>query len=91
MVERKPGMRRSDCGGYGDPGTPMVLGLSKCLADSSIKLARMRRSSLFKSTEALINNLIINTIETGAVTAIVAGAQLIMYLKSPNNFLHVVP
>ncbi|KAJ6481241.1 hypothetical protein C8R47DRAFT_1322271 [Mycena vitilis] len=50
-------------------------------------LRRARNQSAFRGTETLLNRLIINTIETGAITAGLALITLILYKLYPTNFL----
>lgn len=50
---------------------------------------RTRSGSSFRNTDKMINTLIVNTIETGAVTAIVVLLELAFYLHQPDNFVHV--
>jgi hypothetical protein len=38
---------------------------------------------------SLLNNLIISTIETGAITAVLALIQLVLYKVYPSNYMHV--
>ncbi|RDB20298.1 hypothetical protein Hypma_012674 [Hypsizygus marmoreus] len=52
-------------------------------------LARSRSNASFRNTERIINVLIVNTIETGAVTAVVALLQLVFFLTHTDNFIHV--
>ncbi|RDB20348.1 hypothetical protein Hypma_012694 [Hypsizygus marmoreus] len=53
-------------------------------------LARSRTKSAFGNTEKVINTLIVNTIETGAITAVIALLHLIFFLtNTTDNFIHV--
>ncbi|KAF7361158.1 hypothetical protein MSAN_01147600 [Mycena sanguinolenta] len=52
-------------------------------------LVSARRLSSTKRTMFIINNLIINTVETGAVTAVLALTELILYELSPNTYMHI--
>ncbi|KAF8876721.1 hypothetical protein BD779DRAFT_134284 [Infundibulicybe gibba] len=52
-------------------------------------LVQNRRRTAFKSTESVINRLIINTIENGAIMSIIALLELVLFVHSPNNFIHV--
>ncbi|KJA21627.1 hypothetical protein HYPSUDRAFT_685147 [Hypholoma sublateritium FD-334 SS-4] len=55
-------------------------------------LTEARSSSEFQPTDSLITKLIINTVETGAVTAATALVQLILFLTMGNsNFVFEVP
>jgi hypothetical protein len=54
-----------------------------------ILLARSKRLTPFRKTETLINGLIFNAVETGTVTTIFALLELVLYLKYPDNFIHV--
>jgi len=50
-----------------------------------------RRQSPWKRTDTLLTRLIVNTVETGAITAVTAGVDLLLYLLWQDNFLHQVP
>jgi hypothetical protein len=52
-------------------------------------LAQAQRKSRFKSTETILNRLIINTIETGAITAGIALVELILFKLFPTVYYHV--
>ncbi|KAJ6452270.1 hypothetical protein C8R45DRAFT_1041082 [Mycena sanguinolenta] len=52
-------------------------------------LVSVRRESKTKRTMFVINNLIINTVETGAITAVLALAELILYELSPDTYMHI--
>jgi len=52
-------------------------------------LMRARKLCTVKSTETMIDRLLVTTIETGAITFIVACVQLILYLKSPDTFVYL--
>jgi len=54
-------------------------------------LLQAKSNSAFKKTETLITKLIVHTVETGVVTVVTATVDLSLYLKYPNNFLHIVP
>ncbi|KJA26210.1 hypothetical protein HYPSUDRAFT_36463 [Hypholoma sublateritium FD-334 SS-4] len=54
-------------------------------------LTAARSSSAFKRTDSLITKLIIHTVETGAITAVTALAELILFIKMDTNFVHEVP
>ncbi|KAF7334404.1 hypothetical protein MVEN_02269600 [Mycena venus] len=54
-----------------------------------IILLSARRKTSSKSTMFLLNNLIINTIETGAITAVLALTQLVLYKLYPTDYMHV--
>ncbi|KAF7328353.1 hypothetical protein MVEN_02550800 [Mycena venus] len=51
--------------------------------------ARVR--SPWKATDSIITKLIYHTVETGAVTAITAGIELVLFLVYPTTFLDDVP
>ncbi|KAJ7503160.1 hypothetical protein B0H11DRAFT_2274541 [Mycena galericulata] len=53
-------------------------------------LARAQQESCFKSTETVLNRLIINTIETGAITAGIALLELILFNLFPTFYYHNV-
>ncbi|KAJ7701205.1 hypothetical protein B0H17DRAFT_1046214 [Mycena rosella] len=48
-----------------------------------------QHQSRFKSTETILNRLIINTIETGAITAGLALVELILFKIWPNTYYHI--
>ncbi|RDB20354.1 hypothetical protein Hypma_012652 [Hypsizygus marmoreus] len=52
-------------------------------------LSRTRRKASFRNTERVINALVVNTVETGAVTAVVALLDLVFFLTGTDNFLFV--
>ncbi|KAF7361032.1 hypothetical protein MSAN_01133600 [Mycena sanguinolenta] len=52
-------------------------------------LITVRRGSNNKHTMMVINNLIVNTVETGAITAVLALTELILYVTSPNTYMHI--
>ncbi|KAJ6452273.1 hypothetical protein C8R45DRAFT_1223599 [Mycena sanguinolenta] len=52
-------------------------------------LMTVRRGSNNKRTMLMINNLIVNTVETGAVTAVLALVELILYETSPDTYMHI--
>ncbi|KAF8177934.1 hypothetical protein K438DRAFT_1978250 [Mycena galopus ATCC 62051] len=54
-----------------------------------IILIQAQHRSRFKSTETILNRLIINTIETGAITAGLALIELILFHVYPSDFYHV--
>ncbi|KAG9018562.1 hypothetical protein FRB90_011391 [Tulasnella sp. 427] len=54
-------------------------------------LSRKAKGDLSSSTEDIISRLIRMTVQTGAVTTFAATAELIMYLKTPENNLHMIP
>lgn len=56
---------------------------------TNIQLVSARRRANSKSTMSLLNNLIISTIETGAITAVLALIQLVLYKVYPSNYMHV--
>jgi len=60
-------------------------------ASMAIVLSRARRNSHFKETNDLIKKLIINAIETGAITAVTAGLDLALFLIYPDTNLHLCP
>lgn len=51
----------------------------------------MSRRKVFKATETMLNKLVINTIETGAATALTAGVELILYCLYKESLIHFVP
>ncbi|PFH47409.1 hypothetical protein AMATHDRAFT_42952 [Amanita thiersii Skay4041] len=57
-----------------------------------VQLHQARKGSkLPKQTEDLVTKLIINTVETGAVTAVTACVELALFLANPNNYVYLVP
>lgn len=54
-------------------------------------LVQARRRSASKRTDALLKRLIVSTVETGAVTAFTAGANLFLYIANKNAFIHICP
>jgi len=50
-----------------------------------------RRESQRPQTETLLTILIVNTVETGAITVVTAGVDLTLFLLFQENFLHQVP
>ncbi|KAF8137822.1 hypothetical protein K438DRAFT_1947105 [Mycena galopus ATCC 62051] len=52
-------------------------------------LLSVRRQSNSKRTVSLLNNLIVSTVETGAITAVLALTQLVLYKTSPTTYMHV--
>ncbi|KAK2465489.1 hypothetical protein APHAL10511_002381 [Amanita phalloides] len=78
--------------------TGVVIWLSGSLACDFLIAASMvtillqaKSTTSFKRTDTLINKLIVHTVETGVVTVITAIVDLALYLKYPDNFLHIVP
>ena len=55
------------------------------------QLLQAKRNSAFKQTDTLITKLIVHTVETGVITVVTATIDLSLYLKYPNNYLHIVP
>ncbi|KAG8951425.1 hypothetical protein FRC04_006196 [Tulasnella sp. 424] len=53
-------------------------------------LQRKAQGDLSSNTEDIISRLIRLTVQTGAVTTFAATAELIMYLRTPENNLHMV-
>jgi len=54
-------------------------------------LAQARSVSDSNEHSAFIKHLMIRSIETGAITAFVAGVDLVLFLKSENTYLHLCP
>ncbi|KAF8140818.1 hypothetical protein K438DRAFT_1879271 [Mycena galopus ATCC 62051] len=54
-------------------------------------LTQYRRNTPWKKTDSLITKLIYNTVETGAVTSVVAIADAVLFTKFPDNNIHQVP
>ncbi|KAJ7112896.1 hypothetical protein C8R44DRAFT_881948 [Mycena epipterygia] len=59
------------------------------VCDTIIAVALTIIRSYSKATYSLLNNLIVNTIETGAITAVLALTQLILFEVFPATLLHV--
>jgi len=57
----------------------------------SFILFRARRRAISRRTNALLRRLIVSTVETGAVTAITAGADLFLYIENKENYIHLCP
>ena len=51
----------------------------------SAQLVQAKLETSFKSTQRLLDRLILVTLETGAITLIVTLVQLIFYVKFPTN------
>jgi len=56
-----------------------------------IILSNYRKKSPWKKTDTIIQKLIYHTIETGAVSAVVAVVDVVLFTVDPNNFLHIAP
>ncbi|KAK7462182.1 hypothetical protein VKT23_007786 [Stygiomarasmius scandens] len=54
-------------------------------------LVEARMNSRHSTTNDILLRLIIQTVETGSLTAITAGVDLILFLKSPGNYLFLCP
>ncbi|KAF8140820.1 hypothetical protein K438DRAFT_1983452 [Mycena galopus ATCC 62051] len=54
-------------------------------------LTQYRRNTPWKKTDSLLTKLIYNTVETGAVTSLVAIADAVLFTKFPDNNIHQVP
>ncbi|KAJ7461958.1 hypothetical protein FB451DRAFT_1404453 [Mycena latifolia] len=52
-------------------------------------LMQAQRQSRFKATETMLNRLIVNTIETGAITAGIALVELILFKLFPSTYYHI--
>ncbi|TFK71972.1 hypothetical protein BDN72DRAFT_394917 [Pluteus cervinus] len=52
-------------------------------------LWRARAATNYQQTKTVLNHLIVHTIETGGATAIVALAELSLFLYSPHSYLHL--
>ncbi len=55
------------------------------------QLLQAKSNSAFRQTDTLITKLIVHTVETGVITVVTATIDLSLYLKFPNNYLHIVP
>jgi hypothetical protein len=56
-----------------------------------LQLNQARTKSKFKKTDDIVSRLIAQSIETGAITAVAAGLELILFLVYQNNTLHDIP
>ncbi|KAF4568256.1 hypothetical protein EYR36_010265 [Pleurotus pulmonarius] len=54
-------------------------------------LHRARKRSFSGRSESVLTRLVRNTIETGAVTAVAAGVELVLFLVIPETNYHVTP
>ncbi|KAJ7127438.1 hypothetical protein C8R43DRAFT_1027992 [Mycena crocata] len=54
-------------------------------------LSQMRSVTPWTPTDSLIKKLLYHTVETGAVTAITAGVELILFILYPETFLDEIP
>ncbi|KAJ6569007.1 hypothetical protein B0H19DRAFT_1256696 [Mycena capillaripes] len=54
-------------------------------------LARYRKMTPWKKTDTIITKLIYHTVETGAIPAIVAIVDMVLFLVYPQYLFHVVP
>ncbi|TFK33966.1 hypothetical protein BDQ12DRAFT_727281 [Crucibulum laeve] len=52
-------------------------------------LLQSKKETPFQTSQTLINALIANTVETGAITAVVAVVELILFLQYPASFSYV--
>jgi len=48
-----------------------------------------RRNAVFRRTDLLINRLVANSLESGAVTAMMAVLELSIYIARPRSMVHV--
>jgi hypothetical protein len=55
------------------------------------QLSEYRAATPWKGTDSLITKLIYNTVETGAVTSIVAVADVVLFITLPSTNLHQWP
>ncbi|KAJ7474320.1 hypothetical protein FB451DRAFT_1558474 [Mycena latifolia] len=56
-----------------------------------IILSQYRMKTPWKRTDTLITKLIYNTVETGAVTSVVAICDVVLFIMFPTNNLHQLP
>ncbi|KAJ7808646.1 hypothetical protein B0H14DRAFT_2868988 [Mycena olivaceomarginata] len=61
------------------------------VCDVVISLSEYRAATPWKGTDSLITKLIYNTVETGAVTSIVAVADVVLFITLPSTNLHQWP
>ncbi|KAJ7474299.1 hypothetical protein FB451DRAFT_1248520 [Mycena latifolia] len=56
-----------------------------------IILSQYRQNTPWKKTDGLITKLIYHTVQTGAVTSIVAVVDVVLFILYPGNYLHEAP
>ncbi|KAK0486403.1 hypothetical protein IW261DRAFT_795115 [Armillaria novae-zelandiae] len=90
--------RTGDITAFNDGKTSIAVGISCAgfvLCDIIIALCMtyylMRSNTGFRRTQILITKLIRLTIETGSLTAVVAGIVLILFFASPHQSFYVTP
>ncbi|KAF8182834.1 hypothetical protein K438DRAFT_1975475 [Mycena galopus ATCC 62051] len=84
---------------FGSLGVPyaMLLLIGSAVCDVVIAgtmiviLTKYRKMTPWKKTDTIITKLIYHTVETGAVTAIVAILDMVLFLIYPQYLFHVVP
>ncbi|KAJ6600957.1 hypothetical protein DFH09DRAFT_1126331 [Mycena vulgaris] len=54
-------------------------------------LSSYRQRTPWKKTDSLITKLIYNTVNTGAITSVVAIADVVLFMLYPENYLHETP
>ncbi|KAJ7176231.1 hypothetical protein C8R43DRAFT_975256 [Mycena crocata] len=54
-------------------------------------LAQLRQKTPFKKTDGIIEKLIISTVETGAITTVVAILDVILFIRFPSQNFHQTP
>jgi hypothetical protein len=55
------------------------------------QLHSARIKTQFGATNSLIDRLMIRVVHSGAITAVAAGVELILYVIAPEEFLHDCP
>ncbi|KAJ7263059.1 hypothetical protein C8J57DRAFT_1513288 [Mycena rebaudengoi] len=56
-----------------------------------ILLSQLRKKLPWSKSDSIITKLIYNTVETGAVTAVVAIVDVVLFISYPGNYLHEAP
>jgi hypothetical protein len=90
LAHRKFRLRHPNCG---DDDWHCILGVhpAQTSSDVSHQLWQVRVQTPWKTTDSLITKLIYHTVETGAITAIAAGIELVLFLVYPTTFLDDIP
>jgi hypothetical protein len=66
-------------------------GLFELRLSSIIQLSQLRKKLPWSKSDSIITKLIYNTVETGAVTAVVAIVDVVLFISYPGNYLHEAP
>ncbi|KAJ7654751.1 hypothetical protein B0H17DRAFT_1186154 [Mycena rosella] len=54
-------------------------------------LSQYQQKTPWKKTDSMITKLIYSTVETGAITSVVAILDVVLFILFPNNYLHEAP